>query len=130
MPPWNVQLDPPSPYPQARLALEIDPRRRTVRLGERVPGTGDLEVQAGVIARSFYEGTPGDPGAAVAWLQTPEATTLLDTLEAGFGCDTLWSGDLVAHWSDEAWEAGHALYLGVAARLGVDPGVAQSGDGA
>lgn len=130
MPPWDVQLDPPLPYPQARFALEIDPRRRTVRLGPRVPGTGDLEVQAGVIARSFFDGSPTDPEAALVWLRSEDATALLATLEAGFGCDTLWSGDLVAHWSDEAWEAGHGLYLRVAVLLGLESEVAPTTEGA
>lgn len=119
MPPWEIHLDPPLPYPQARFALEVDPRRRVVRLGHRVPGTGDLEVQAGVISRSFFEREPTDPLPALRWLQSSEAQEMLTKIESGFLCETLWSGDLVAQWTEDAWEVGHVLYLRVALLLAV-----------
>ena len=44
---WPVEM--PDVY---SLALEVDPRARTVRIGPRVPGTGGIEVQSGALARS------------------------------------------------------------------------------
>lgn len=116
---WSVELDPPLPYPEARFALEVDPRRGIVRLGDRVPDTGDLEIQCGAIARSFFERAPVTTEAAVAWLAGEEAAALLAAIEAGFRCDTLWSGDLVVVWDDGAWEAGRTLYLRLEDLLGV-----------
>lgn len=101
-----------------RLALEVDPRRRRVTLGPRMPGSGGLEVQAGAQARSFFERGRSELREAGEWLGGEEAGALLAELEAGFACETLWSGDLVATWSEEAWAAGRALYEGVDRRLG------------
>jgi hypothetical protein len=114
---WRVEVDPPLPYPEARFAMEVDPRRGIVRLGHRVPDTGDLEIQCGAIARSFFEQMPVTTDAAAAWLAGEEAAGLLATIEAGFSCDTLWSGDMVVTWSEGAWEAGRTLYLRVEALL-------------
>lgn len=110
--PWQIQVEeaPPNSRIPWRLALEVDPRRRQVYLGPRVEGSGDLEIQSGAIARSFFETNAIDCVAAAQWLQGEEALALLETLYAGFQYDTLWTGDPVVHWSDEAWAAGHALW--------------------
>lgn len=117
---WSVVLE--EGWPQDglpwRLALEVDPRRREVMVGPRMPGTGGLDVQTGARARSFFDRGESPLAETGAWLAGDEARELLETLEAGFRCESLWSGDLVASWSDEAWEAGRALYDGVDARLG------------
>lgn len=111
--PWQIRVEdwPPAtgkiPW---RLALEVDPQRRQVCLGPRVEGSGDLEIQSGAVARSFFETSAIDRTAAAQWLQGEEALALLETLHAGFQCETLWTGDPVVHWSDEAWAAGHALW--------------------
>lgn len=96
-----------------RLAMDVDVRARTVRLGPRVPGSGGLDVQGGAVARSFYDCEAVELGVAGAWLAGEEATVLLATVEAGFRCHTLWTGDLQAEWSEDAWAAGHALAVRV-----------------
>ena len=118
-PPWTVTLEAEWPVDGLpwRLALEVNPRARTVCVGPRMPGTGGLEIQAGAAARSFYERGHSELRAAGEWLRGEEAQALLAELESGYQCETLWSGDLSATWTDEAWEAGRALYEGVAARL-------------
>lgn len=110
--PWRIQVEdgPTSNKIPWRLALEVDPQRRRVWLGPRVEGSGDLDIQSGAVARSFFETGPINVAAAAQWLQTEEALALLETLHAGFQCDTLWTGDPVVHWSDDAWAAGHALW--------------------
>lgn len=118
---WRVEIETEWPSIDAefhRLALEIDPRNRIVRLGARIPHTGELDVQSGALARSFYERGAADLRAAAAWLATAEAEALLDEVAEGFHCETLWSGDPVVSWSEAAWEAGHAVYEAVGARLG------------
>ena len=118
--PWEVFLEPGWPEPSGipwRLAMEVDPRRRVVRLGPRVPDAADLDVQSGAIARSFFEVGQVDLTAAGAWVTTDEAQALLDTVAAGFHCEVLWTGDPSVTWSDEAWDAGRILYLRMAALL-------------
>ena len=118
---WTIEIEAAWPELDAafhRLALEVDPRRRVVRLGARVPHTGTLEVQSGAVSRSFFERGASELGAAGEWLRGEEAAVLLDTLADGYHHETLWSGDPVVTWSDEAWEAGRALYEAVEARLG------------
>ncbi len=119
---WTLTVDTSWPPPDAvtRLALDVDPRRRTLHLGPQVVGTGCLEIQSGAIARSFYACAEEDLAAASEWLAGDEAGALLDAIEAGFRCDLLWSGDPVVTWSDSAWEAGAALVAGVGARIGPD----------
>ncbi|MFZ5477560.1 MAG: hypothetical protein ACOZNI_12360 [Myxococcota bacterium] len=122
--PWRVTaVDrwPDAPV-ERRLALEVDPRARAVWLGPRVEGTGGLEIQSGAVARSFFDLTvETDVSAAAAWLAGEEAKALLDTVAAGFACETLWTGDLSVSWSEEAWQAGHALIQRVAALIGAPP---------
>ena len=121
---WTVEIEAVWPAVDVqfhRLALEVDPRRRVVRLGARVPNTGALDVQSGAVARSFYERGESELSAAGEWLRGPDAAELLEALAGGFHCETLWSGDPVVSWSDEAWEAGRALYEAVEARLGTLP---------
>ncbi|MSP57057.1 MAG: hypothetical protein EXR69_15880 [Myxococcales bacterium] len=114
---WPVEDDVPR-----RLALDVDPRKLWVHLGPQVVGSASLDVQSGAIARSFYDG-PGTEQAsdlteAVEWLRGPEAAALLDTIEAGFHCEVLWTGDPVASWTEAAWRAGHSLVTQVGARVG------------
>lgn len=101
-----------------RLAMEVDPRERLVRLGLRPVQGGSLDVQSGAVARSFFEADAADWRAAAAWLGTDEATALLETIAAGYTCDKLWTGDFVARWSDEAWEAGHTVWQRLGALIG------------
>lgn len=115
---WQVVVDRDDPDPEATLALEVDPRARRVWLGLRVPGSGSLDVQRGAVARSHFDGRTGDLDAAGAWLAGDEATRLLDTVAAGFSCETLWTGDPVVAWTDAAWEAGHTVWMRVGTLLG------------
>ncbi len=98
--------------------MEVDPRRRVVRLGPRVPDAADLDVQSGAIARSFFEVAQVDLAAAGAWLGTDDAQALLDAVAAGFHCEILWTGDPSVSWTDDGWDAGRTVYLRVAALLG------------
>jgi hypothetical protein len=109
---WTILIE---PWPASssiplKAALEVDPRRKIARLCARVEGSDNLEVQSGAIARSFFETEARDFSKAGEWLKEPEATELLERIHAGYHCDTLWSGDPVASWSEDAWEAGHQLY--------------------
>jgi hypothetical protein len=89
-----------------------------VCLAERVPDTGDLDDASGAVARSFYPRRAGDIEPVLAWLRGEEAQSLLATIEAGYHCELLWSGDPVATWTGSAWEAGHQLYLRIEGLLG------------
>lgn len=122
---WTIHAEttwPPADDVPHRLAIDVDPRTRTVHLGPQVVGSASLDVQAGAVARSFYDG-PGteqasDLTAAVEWLRCAEAGALLNTIEAGFHCEVLWTGDPVATWSEAAWQAGHTLVAQAGARIG------------
>lgn len=117
--PWRVVVETAvvsSRIPH-RLALEVDPRQRIVRVASRVEGSGDLQIQSGAVARSFFEMETGNLAAAGAFLASLEAQVLLEAIEDGYTCEILWTGDPVARWSDAAWEAGHALYQGTVVAL-------------
>ncbi len=86
------------------LAVEIDPRRHTVTLVWRTLGLGDAEVGSRALYRGFIE-EPGEPDAALPWLEGPEAQALLARVAEGYGCSTTWSGDPVGTWTEEAWGA-------------------------
>lgn len=116
---WTIRVEVAvvgGPVPH-RLALEVDPRRLQVSLVSRVEGTGGLEIQSGAIARSFFELETGNLEAAARWLEGEEAQQLLETIQAGYHCELLWSGDPVVSWNEAAWEAGHRLYLQVGEHL-------------
>ncbi len=109
-PPWQIDIE--TDWPEGndhRLAFEVDPRKRIVRLGPRVEGANSLEVQSGAVARSFFDVRNVSTAAASEWLRGEEAAALLEILAAGFTCDVLWSGDPVVTWSDTAWEAGSEM---------------------
>ncbi len=120
MQPWQVIVEEEWPAADGvpwRLALDVDPRRRTATLGARVPGVGGLELQSGAISRSFFDCGRRDLTDVATWLRAAGAQALLARVEAGFSCEVLWSGDPAVQWSEDAWEAGHALYQGAAALL-------------
>lgn len=115
---WTIEVEPARASDGFwQLAMEVDPRRRRVSLGWRVVGGGSLDVQSGAIARSFFEVADPDCAAAAAWLRQPEAQALLEEVGAGYHCETLWTGDPVARWSEEAWAAGNQIYRRVEALL-------------
>ena len=118
---WQVVVEegwPDAASARWRLALEVDPRSRTVTLGPRAERTGALDIQSGAVARSFFEAADVELSDAGAWLRGDEAEALLAELEAGFTCELLWTGDPVVNWSEAAWQAGAELYRQVQARLG------------
>lgn len=119
-PQWEILLEegwPTDASESYALALEVDPRARTARLGPRVVGASPLEVRSGAISRSFFECGPANLRPAGLWLDSPEGRALLDEVGVGFRCEVLWSGDPVASWSEAAWEAGHTIYTQVASLL-------------
>ena len=117
---WEILLEegwPASGSEPYALALEVDPRARTARLGPRVVGASPLEVRSGAISRSFFTTGPANLRPAGLWLDSAEGRALLDEVGAGFRCETLWSGDPVVSWSEAAWEAGHTIYTHVESLL-------------
>jgi hypothetical protein len=105
-------------------AMDVDPRRRTVRLGLRARSGGGPEIASGAVARTFFSGEVADWGAAEAWLRSEHAQALLDELAAGQDIDVIWSGDLVVRWSESALAAGRELHAGVASALEIGRGTA------
>jgi hypothetical protein len=120
--PWRILVDDPRSEPPDEhwgFAMEVDPRRRTVRLGLRPFDGGSLEIQSGAVARTFFPVDRAEWVEAAAWLDTDEARGLLDAIAAGYACETLWTGDPVASWTEEAWAAGNAIYARISRILGV-----------
>ena len=94
------------------LALELDPRVRTVTLAWRTLGLGDAEVGSRALYRAVFA-EPVDEEEALAWLRGPQADGLLAQVSAGYQGSMTWSGDPVAEWTADAWAAAEALAAGV-----------------
>lgn len=115
--PWRVLADAPHQSvtdDTRRLAMDLDPRNRTIRLGLRIVSGGQPDVSSGAISRSFFPAEHADWDAAVRWIQGEEAGALLALIEAGYRCEMGWTGDQQVSWSEEAWAAGATLYRGIA----------------
>ncbi len=112
---WTVRRggDPKGPAQRA-LAVEIDPRTQTVTLAWRTLGLGDAEVGSRALYRGFIEHVITED-QALAWLEGPQAATLLASIEEGYQASMTWSGDWVARWTAEAWTAAEDLLAGVRA---------------
>jgi hypothetical protein len=111
---WSIAAEPAVPIDGTNgPAMEVDPRRRTVRLGLRGVSGGGPEIASGAVVRTFFSGEVRDWSAAEAWLRSEEATALLDALAAGQDVHVVWSGDMVVEWSDAALAAGRELHAGV-----------------
>lgn len=107
--PWTIEveaLEQVVTRPTRRLAMDLDPRKRTVRLHLAIVTGGSYEVRSGAVSRSFIDAPRASWGPAVAWLEGAEARDLLDTIAAGFTCEQRWTGDYAVTWSDDAWQAG------------------------
>ncbi len=116
--PWTIEAEAPEQVvsePTRRLAMDLDPRKRTVRLHLAIVTGGSLDVRSGAVARSFIDAPRASWGPAVAWLRGPEARVLLDTIAAGYTCELRWTGDADVTWSDDAWQAGAAVLARVIA---------------
>lgn len=120
---WTFELeDTPAAADEVErhLVLEVDPRENILRIVSRAVGSSTLDTQSGAVARSPFPATTSPPGVTRAWLASDEAGELLARIERGYACEVLWTGDPVATWSDDAWEAGHTLYLHLSVLLGVE----------
>jgi hypothetical protein len=93
-----------------RPAMDVDPRRRIVRLGLRMTSGGEQEITSGAVARTFFDGDVLDWSRAAEWLAGDDANALLDAIAAGHDVATLWTGDLVVTWSEQALAAGRELH--------------------
>ena len=102
------------------LAVDIDPRIHTLRLGLRIRTGGEQALWNGAMVRRFLmvESIHWPPIAA--WLSGEEATALLDRIDAGYVGSQLWSGDWLGQWSEDARMALDSLHAAVGARCAPD----------
>jgi hypothetical protein len=124
---WSIVADPYEPPDGTnRPAMDVDPRRRTVRLGLRPLSGGGPEIASGAVARTFFSGHGRDWSPAEAWLRGAQAQALLEAIAGGQRVDMIWSGDLVVEWSEAALAAGRELHAGVQRALEMAPRAASS----
>ena len=122
---WSIVAEPCEPPDGTnRPAMDVDPRRRTVRLGLRQLSGGGPEIASGAVARTFFSGHVSDWSKAESWLRGSEAEALLEAIAGGQHVDLVWSGDLVVDWSEAALAAGRELHAGVQRMLEIRPGTA------
>lgn len=124
-PPWQVLPEAPRQTVVSstqRLAMDLDPRNRTIRLGLRIVTGGHSDISSGAVSRSFFSAEHAEWHQAAAWLAGDEATALLAVIAAGYHCEMRWTGDQEVIWSDEAWRAGARLYQQVATLIEEVPG--------
>jgi hypothetical protein len=120
---WSILAEPCESTDRTnRPAMDVDPRRRTVRLGLRAVSGGGPEIASGAVARTFFSGEVIDWSVAEAWLRSGEATALLDAIAGGQEVDVIWTGDLVVRWSEAALVAGRELHARVQRALEIGPG--------
>lgn len=120
MGPWTVHSPPTPaarPSPGQALALEVDPRRKTVSLAWVTVGLGSAEVGNLAVFRCVFAGEAFTLEPARTWLSSSPAAALLATVTGGYAAETLWSGDTLGRWTPEAWSAAEALADGVGERL-------------
>jgi hypothetical protein len=124
---WSIFAE-PSEHRDAtnRPAMDVDPRRQTVRLGLRSLSGGGPEIASGAIARTFFSGDVSDWSRAESWLRGSEAQALLEAIARGHHVDVMWSGDLVVEWSEAALAAGRELHAGVQRAVEIGSGAATS----
>lgn len=103
--------------PAFRLAMEIDPRSQTVRLGARPATGGGAELWYRAVYRHLFQERTVEWAAARAWLEDAEAQALLEQVADGYRYEMMWTGDVIGHWSDGASDALEALVEGVIARM-------------
>ena len=122
---WSIVAEPcERPDGTNRAAMDVDPRRRIVRLGLRQLSGGGPEIASGAVARTFFSGDVTDWSRAESWLRGPEAQALLEAVGSGQRVDLIWSGDLVVEWSEAGLAAGRELHEGVQRALEIRPGTA------
>jgi hypothetical protein len=103
--------------PAFRIAMEIDPRSQTVRLGVRPATGGGAELWYRAVYRHLFAEREADWTAVTAWLEGAAAQTLLGEVAKGYRYEMMWTGDVIGHWSDGASDALEALVEGVIARI-------------
>jgi len=107
--------------PAFRLAMEIDPRSQTVRLGARPATGGGAELWYRAVYRHLFAEREADWTTVKAWLEGAAAQTLLGQVATGYRYEMMWTGDVIGHWSDGASDALEALVEGVIARISEAP---------
>ena len=124
---WSIVAEPlERPDGTNRPAMDVDPRRRTVRLGLRQVSGGGPEIASGAIARTFFSADVSDWSRAETWLRGTEAQALLEAIAGGQRVDLIWSGDLVVEWSEAGLAAGRELHAGVQRALEIGSGTTSS----
>ena len=96
------------------LAMQIDPRTRTITLGIHPLGATSQEADSGAVLIRYLAGSHADWTPIIAWLGSPEAAELLHLIEQGHTAEQLWSGDWQARWTEAAWNAAGVLHSQVA----------------
>lgn len=115
---WTVTAEPGDAVDDTvGLAVDVDPRTRTLNLGVRILSGGAPELWYGAVVRRFFEGERADWTSASDWLASEQAAALLAAIEAGYEARQAWTGDWTGHWTPEAAAALDALHRGIAARV-------------
>lgn len=99
---WEIRVE------EGANAFDLDIARRRVEVLRRKPG--ELTQEVGQLVRFRRPLAPLDAAAARAFLATEGARELLAAVQDGTGVDTLWSGDVLGTWTEEAFEAACALH--------------------
>jgi len=94
--------------------VELDLVRRRLRLGVGTPNSMDTAETTGSLIRRYLEGDGVDWSAAYEWAQA--ATAGFATIDAGTTRETMWSGDTVVRWTEDAAAAADALFEGIGER--------------
>ncbi len=117
--PWKTSAEKGSliATPTHALAMDLDPRHRSLTLGLRIRSGGAHELWHGAVLRRHFSATEASLKPALAWLQGEEAAALLRTIEAGYQAEMTWAGDWVARWSELAWRAAETLHMRLDAML-------------
>lgn len=103
--------------PTVGLAMDLDPRVPSLRLGVRILSGGTADVLGGAIYRRFFPGDRADWSASLDWLARPAAAELLATILDGYRAEVLWSGDCSARWTPAALAAADQLHTEISYRI-------------
>ena len=85
--------------------VELDLVRRRLRLSVGTPNSMNSAETTGSLIRRYLEGDSVDWSAAYEWAQT--VTTVFAQIDSGTTRESMWSGDTVVRWTEDAVEYPH-----------------------